>query len=145
MFGTRIPQTQVKQADHDVFERYSLHDQVKDYLINPSTAGLSSYLSDLPGDIDFEGHSLSASLSKTKPDVNFEDIIKLFTIEESQPNEIPVPDPVKQQVKLPMGLVDSSQSQNEKRIILRLGLKKDSKRKSLDEADVQPLKKFKDC
>ena len=48
-FGTRIDINHLKPSDHDVFERFSLKKQLENYLINPSTAGVSSYLSDLPG------------------------------------------------------------------------------------------------
>jgi hypothetical protein len=169
MFGSRIPLSEINPKDHDVFERFSLKQQVKDYLINSSSTGLSSYLSDLPGEIDFQGHSLSSTFSKTKPDLNIDDIISIFTVDQVDPNQIPIPDPIKQNVNVPMGLVDPNSTLNstvttckipktessntsntlgaaggEKKIILRLGIKKDSKRKSLDESEIQPLKKLKD-
>lgn len=139
MFGTRIPSTELNPKEHDVFERFGLKQHIKDYLLNTSTAGLSSYLSDLPGEIDFNNHSLASSLGKVKPNVNINEILKVFTVDQVAPNEIPITDPIKQQVKVPMGLVDSA----EKKIILRFKTS-DSKRKGIDDSDIQPLKKFKD-
>jgi len=141
MFGTRIPISNLSSKDHDVFERFGLSRHIQEYLINTSNTGLSSYLSDLPGEIDFEGHSLSSCLSKVKPSVNIPDIISLFTVNEVLPTEIPIPDPIKPQVKVPMGLVDSF-NPPEKKIILRF--KTSEKRKDCEESDLQPLKKFKD-
>jgi hypothetical protein len=142
MFGTRIPISELKTKDHDVFHRFGLTRHIDEYLINPSTAGLSSYLSDLPGEIDFAGHSLSSSLSKVRPSVNISDILDKFKVAKVAPNQIPVPDPIKQTVKVPMGIVDTSNLE-EKKIFLRFKTS-ESKRKSVDEPDNQPLKKLKE-
>ena len=85
-------------------------------------------------------------MSLTKPKVDFDSIIGLFTINEVDLNEIPVTDPIKHKINVPMGLVDPTQERvpESKKIILRLGLKKDSKRKESQESIEQPMKKLKD-